>query len=176
MKFDDTEGTVLSVLTSDDEITKLSLLVPSLTAEFPPTLPIGFVTVHIFSVWSPSQCTQCPDSVLYTTDGAILQIYPPVIPISVSPSTVICILMLIVSTIKFITEKMSLPLQGPVFGGNAVQLLFTGGAQDDFISSSWISTYFEGVSAQVKFLESGTCRLYCLSLKSTVLSLMLFFF
>ena len=88
VKFGETEGTVLSVLSTDDDETALSLLVPPLTEEISSYESYGSVTVSIFSVWSPSQCNQCPGDVSFTTDGPELQIYRPIIPISVAPSRV----------------------------------------------------------------------------------------
>ena len=82
------EGTVLSVLSSDDNATKLSLRVPCLIGP-PPLMPgAGAIPVYIMSDWIPIYCDSGSVPCNASTDGANLWIYAPVRGVSVTPSKV----------------------------------------------------------------------------------------
>ena len=84
--FGKSEGVVSSVLTSDDSVTKLFLLVPTDVGTLSGLS--SSVSINIMSTWSPPKCIQCPPSVDFSTDGPILRLYQRVISISASPSKV----------------------------------------------------------------------------------------
>jgi hypothetical protein len=82
------EGIVLDVLSSDDNMTKLSLRVPCLIGP-PPLMPgAGAIPVYIISDWSPLYCDSSFAPCNVSTDGAQLWIYAPILGVSVTPSKV----------------------------------------------------------------------------------------
>jgi hypothetical protein len=78
----------MAVLSSDDNVTKLSLRAPCLIGP-PPLMPgAGAVSISIFSDWNVGSCDSSPAPCNVSTKGADLWIYAPMLGVSVTPSKV----------------------------------------------------------------------------------------
>jgi hypothetical protein len=86
--FGGVEGIVLSVLSSDENSTKLSLRVPCLIGPPPLMSGAGAISVNILSDGSPIYCDSGSVPCNVSTDGANLRIYAPIRGVSVTPSKV----------------------------------------------------------------------------------------